>query len=67
MGFGGLISKVADGLFSSIAKDGVPLARSVASNAVNNLPGFYGGTVPRIKAYGKGLFYNGYQHGCGTA
>ena len=59
MGFGGLISKVADGLFSSIVKDGVPLARSVASNAVNNLPGFYGGTVPRIKAYGKGLFTTG--------
>ena len=50
---------IIKGLFSSVAKEGVPLARSVASNAVNNLPGFYGGTIPRIKAYGKGLFTTG--------
>jgi len=50
------LTPIVKGMFSSIAKDGIPLARSVASNAVNNLPGFYGGTVPRIKAYSKGLF-----------
>ena len=54
MGFGGLISKVADGLFSSIVKDGVPLARAVGANAVNNLPGFYGGGLARAKAVVKG-------------
>ena len=65
MSLGALIGKVASGLFDKasdiaatglmkVKDDGVPLARSVASNAVNNLPGFYGGGLARTKAVIKG-------------
>lgn len=48
-------TKIGEGLFkASNTEMGVPLARSVAVNAVNNLPGFYGGTGARAKAVATG-------------
>ena len=47
--------KVGEGLFkASNTEMGVPLARSVAVNAINNLPGFYGGAGARAKAVATG-------------
>jgi len=43
--------KVGEGLFqASNTEAGIPLAKSVAVNAVNNMPGFYGGRFARAKA-----------------
>ena len=48
------LTPIVKGMFSSIVKDGIPLARAVGANAVNNLPGFYGGGLARAKAVVKG-------------
>ena len=48
-------TKIGEGLFkASNTEMGVPLARSTAVNAVNNLPGFYGGGPARAKAVATG-------------